>query len=151
MNLFQQEDFISKNLQREINAEERENAITNLIASVFTSEWRAAVIRFAERIPVDLLIQEFNQCYIVPDNKRITSDETKEKGNNSSRPPPEILENVFLRNPLEDLLTCRSVCDAWNKVYESKLFQAQYQRTLMNQRSERCIVINNNNPDMWAF
>jgi hypothetical protein len=140
MNLFQQEDFISKNLQREINAEERENAITNLIASVFTSEWRTAVIRFAERIPVDLLIQEFNQCYIVPDNKRITSDETKEKGNNSSRPPPEILENVFLRNPLEDLLTCRSVCDAWNKVYESKLFQAQYQRTLMNQRSERCIV-----------
>ena len=30
MDPFQQEDFISKNLQREINAEERENAITNL-------------------------------------------------------------------------------------------------------------------------
>ena len=116
MEPFQQEDFISKNLQRDQCGRKRKcnNKFEgNLkLVSVFTSKWRAAVIRFAERIPVDLLIQEFNRCYVVPDNKRITSDETKEKENNSSRLPPEILKNVFLRIPLEDLLTCRSVCDA---------------------------------------
>ena len=57
----------------------------------------------------------------------------------------QVLENIFFRLPLHDLLAARSVYCHWDSVYSLRYFWGKYTST------EHCIVINNYNLNFWVF
>ena len=128
-------------------------------SSVFTRpEWREAVIHYAENLPMDALIQEFNRFYpnfnVRKKYKRISVDksgktafcnEKKKDAGEVTYLPTDVVENILLRLQLADVVASRSISHHWRAFYDSKHFQD------MHDLVEKCIVINNHNLDMWAF
>ena len=127
--------------------------------TIYTPEWRKTVIRFAQNIPMSLLIQEFERyCYKAASNKRTCKDvcdeesktqlivKGKPKDGQIIHMPGDIMKNIFSRTPLFDLLAFRSVCDDWAAVYASMDFHGH-----VCEKTGTCIAVNNNNLDIWAF
>lgn len=59
--------------------------------------------------------------------------------------PNDILENIFSRISLVDLITSILVSNDWVVIYASRRFQLVYGKI------DRCILINNSNLDIWVF
>jgi len=106
--------------------------------AIHTREWREAVIRFAQNIPMPVLIEEFKRYYYTsPKCKRVsrgTPDQDSRPLCASNCPviqelPNDILENFFSRISLADLITSISVSNDRAAVYASKRFQLVYDRT----------------------
>lgn len=143
------EDSISASHRGQDKKRARERKLSTDL--VFVPAWREATIRFAENLPMELLIQEFDRFYPnLRPNKKIRvgeSDQTVivQKDGEAIYLPADILQNIVLRLQPADLVTSRSISHDWNAVYDSKYFQRTHDLI------EQCIVVNNHNLDIWGF
>lgn len=117
------------------------------LSSVFTPEWREAVTSFAQNIPMDLLIREFNRYYKnVPAHKDCKAVALVERENGTDFDfPDDVIGNILSKIRVTEILASWSISDDWARVCASEQLRSE------NVKVEKFIVINNSNLDIWAF